>query len=261
MKRFIGILLFLALSTACSTSQEPLMGQILIEKAPAPTAAAAPLTDSALVEDYQSEPDPLLDEIYDLTERRKEDLLTQSGWLHLITRRTNGGAGLFSSDLAESGLYDQDEWLYFDEGGQVTRAVVRVMDASWEPVQVSVMLNGFWHDLSTGAETQSGGVADFTLGLDVYNQAKELVNSDQKLAKGTLYHNCWYIGEQYTIKDGELQRYVVIDPDDATLRELKTFDLSSGSIELVDSVELLKEERVDQPPDEILALFDEVPEQ
>jgi hypothetical protein len=260
MKRLSILLLGLVTLAACSLSPQ---GETQIQAPTQEPSSNTQPTEIPVITPLfptSTPADHLLDEIQELTERRKSDL-SEAGWLHIISRRSAGEGNPVEGAEELTPPYDQHEWLYLDESGQVTRAVVQVVDAVWRPLQTRVMVNGFWHDLSSGAVSQVNSIDDFPLGVGVYDQAKDLVGSDQQLNKQTLYQNCWYIGEQYTISDGKLMRYVVIDPDNAQLRAVKIMDISSGSFKMVDSLEVLKEERVSQPPDEVLAFFSQVPAQ
>ena len=51
----------------------------------------------------------------------------------------------------------------------------------------------------------------------------------------------------------------VIDPAMGNLRALKNWELAVGTIELVSGIDVLKEERVQTPPSEIVSLLEKDP--
>ena len=198
----------------------------------------------------------LMDELQAHTELYRSMMLTEPGWVHLIIRPD----GYDKTDITHTAAERYEEgWYLLDDRAQVHSAVERLVDEKGHTTQTFVFTNGSWRDASNGKVIIRGLPRYFEQGVTYYRQAARLLEKGEKLNSQTIYSNCWYIGEQYTISDGKFLLEVVIDPAMGNLRVLKTWELVDGAIELVSGIDVLKEEHVLKPPAEIVSLLEKDP--
>lgn len=195
----------------------------------------------------------LLQEIYNIVTQRQADLVPSTpGWLHLITRRTNLKVNsLFIGDKS-GGQIQQEQWLLLDSHG-VVRADIRRTLSSQEPEGgFSLWESGEWINTHLATTDTVSSKLPYDPNYEIYNLFDKFVRLGYVLNKSIIYKECWYQGEKYTVSNGQIMHEVLFRPDYHSLRWIKTWDLSSGAIILVDSLEIALEERIPQPPDEIL---------
>jgi hypothetical protein len=183
-------------------------------------------------------------------------MLAEPGWIHLIIRPDGSNTTDITRPEAES--YEEG-WYLLDDQAQVLSAIESLVDERGSIVQTFVFKNGSWWDVSNGETIIRGEPSYFKQGDIFYQQAGRLLEQGETLSSQTIYRNCWYIGEQYTISDGNLLREAVIDPAMGNLRALKTWQRNAKAIELVSGIDVLKEERVTSPPAEMVQLLEETP--
>ena len=198
----------------------------------------------------------LVDEIQGHTELYRSMMLSEPGWVHLIIRPD----GYDNTDITHTEAERYEEgWYLLDDRAQVLSAVERLVDEKGHPTQTYVFTNGSWRDATDGKVVIRGMPMYFEHGDTYYRQAARLQEQGEKLSSQTIYSNCWYIGEQYTISDGIYLLEAVFDPAMGNLKALKTWELAEGAIELVSGIDVLKEERIPTPPAEIVSLLEEAP--
>jgi hypothetical protein len=252
------VLVFLILLTACSRTYTP---------SPTPTPLPEParmpiLTHSVTIDPMEREKETsktlaLLGEIQALTTQRQMDLGSQPGWLYLRMRIAGTKNILFVDWSHQLERYEQEKWLYLDPSGKVLTAVLKILDENQQVLQVSLLKDGRWGNLTLGAESPAEDVATFDVNHGFYTLSAGLVGQGRQMHRDTIYHDCWYQGERYTISDGENYYEAVFNPDRMSLRWLKTWQISEGALVLVDSMEMMIEQRILEPPSDILALLSE----
>jgi hypothetical protein len=198
----------------------------------------------------------LLEEIQTHTTLYRSLMLAEPGWVHLIIRPD--GADQTDVTHTEAESYEEG-WYLLDDKARVLSAIERLVDEKGRTTQAFVFKNGSWWDASNGEMTIRGAPRFFEQGETFYRQAGRLLEQGEKLSSQTIYSNCWYIGEQYTISDGKLLLEAVFDPAMGNLRALKTWEVNEDAIELVAGIDVLKEERVPAPPAEMVLLIEEAP--
>jgi len=201
----------------------------------------------------------LLQELSNLIERHKADFQAKAGWLHLVTRHTVPAEAETSIETTGKSQYTDEEWLLFDEHGITTTAILRSYIEGGQTLRSRILTNGMWRDLTSGSEILPNPVSSFDLSDSFYQNVARLVTSGQQLNKGILYQNCWFIGDKYSISDGEYSHEGVYNPDNGQLRSLASWEISDGKIVLIDSVEVVQEERISQPPSDVLDLLTQNP--
>ena len=252
----VGILTLLFLTGCASTREtEPSPGlqatSILASDQESVLIDAAPLKPVSQVQKSY-----LIEEIRAHTVLYSSVMLAEPGWIHLIIRPD----GTISTDITRPEAESYEEgWYLLDSQAEVLSAIVSLVDERGSTVQIFLYKNGSWWDVSSGETIIRGAPSYFKQGDIFYQQAGRLLEQGEKLSSQTIYSNCWYIGEQYTISDGNLLREVVIDPAMGNLRALKTWQRNDDAIELVSGIDVLKEERVNSPPAEMVQLLEETP--
>jgi hypothetical protein len=195
-----------------------------------------------------------LDEIRNLTSRRRANLVGRAGWLHIQTRITRGGVDPLAAAAPGLAAFDQEEWLNLDAQGRATQALQRFSVDGGPVREVRRLRDGVWQDLTRRSQSAGEEGAAFDPDYGFYALALQLTTQGYALNKSLLYKECWYQGEKYTISDGRRQHEAVYNTGYGQLRWLKTWQIDSqGQITLVDSREILLEERVSQPPEDVLA--------
>jgi len=72
--------------------------------------------------------------------------------------------------------------------------------------------------------------------------AQNRVAEGARLQRQTIYENCWYLSEQYTLVDQNQRVEALFNPDTGKLRRLQVFDLSQKDIRLLWRIDLAVEE-------------------
>lgn len=263
MNRFLYLFgcLMLSFLVACERVQDPLDLQAgAHENGPADSRSAASNDLFALSVSEHASTDPLLKEVHRFIQRRKADLLSEPGWLHLITRQTVGETTALPGDETISSVTEQEGWFFLDEQGQISLAVTRLLDGQGQSDQVRIFQDGAWKFPPASSDFQTNPMDHLWLDFGFYQQAEVLMRQGNQLNRQTLYNNCWYSGEKYSILEGQLLHEALFNPDDGKLRSLKTWKISSNAISLVRHVDVLVDERVAQPPADVLAVLDDQPE-
>jgi len=195
-------------------------------------------------------------EIRDLAAQRRIDLAKEAGWLHIQTRNVQTYPDPLSPFATGLGQFEQDQWLELDGNGQIQMAVRKITDEEGKTLQVSLLKHGSWYNLTLGAQSQAEPPASFDPDYGFEELAARMVQQGYVLNKSLLYKECWYQGEKYTISDGHLMHEAVFNTGYRALRWIKTWLVASnGHVSLVDSLEIMVEERVPKPSADVLALL------
>lgn len=198
---------------------------------------------------------PLL-EIRDLAAQRRVDLAGQAGWLHIQTRNVQTRPDPLSPFATGLTQFEQDQWLELDGNGQIQMAVRKITDEEGKTLQVSLLKRGSWYNLTLRAQSQAETPASFDPNYGFDELAARMVQQGYVLNKSLLYKECWYQGEKYTISDGHLMHEAVFNTGYRALRWIKTWLVApNGHVSLVDSLEIMVEERVTKPSADVLALL------
>jgi hypothetical protein len=257
MKHLLVSIFTLLLLAGCSSSPDP--------NPPTDTQAAPTSTSDQLLLPTELPPlkpinldqkSSLIEEIQAHIELYQSEMLSEPGWVHLIIRPD----GYDKTDVTypEAESYEEG-WYLLDDQAQVLSAIERLVDERGHTTKTFVFKNGSWVDTSNGEVIIRGAPRFFEQGETFYQQVGRLLQQGEKLSSQTIYSNCWYIGEQYTISDGKLLREAVFDPAMGNLKALKTWEINEAAIELVVGIDILKEERVPTPPAEMVTLLEEAP--
>jgi hypothetical protein len=195
----------------------------------------------------------LVEEILAHTELYHALILSEPGWVHLIIRPD----GYDQTDVTHTEAESYEEgWYLLDEQAQVISAIERSVDEKGRTTQTFVFKDGSWYEPTTGEPIIRGAPRFFETGEVFYRQAGRLLEQGEKISSQTIYSNCWYIGEQYTVSDKNYLLEAVFDPAMGNLRALKTWELNEGAIELVSGIDVLKEERVSEPPADLASYLE-----
>ena len=199
----------------------------------------------------------LVQEIRDLAAQNRVELVPSSpGWLHLILRREQPSTDSRAVSTASTSMLQFEQWLSLDAHGQVRVGIQRLLN--YQGSDATFLFGEAWTALPlTGFSSFSSTLPfDPVYGIDTL--VAQLVSQGQTINKSLLYKECWYQGDKYTLSDGQMIHEIVVKPDSHTLRWIKTWQMKAGVITLVDSLEIALEERLPQPPEEILALTSQV---
>jgi len=256
MARTSIIVFVLLVLTACAPSNPTLPAQAsLLDTSTAGSCTASVTSTSPASTTDLPDSTALLKELSALIERHKAGFQANAGWLHLITRHRKPAEDEPSKETTGSTQYTDEEWLLFDDQGITTTAVLRTYNEGGQTLRSRVFINGIWSELTSSGERLPNPVSSFDLSDSFYQSAVRLVMSGQQLNKGILYQNCWFIGDKYSISDGKYSNEGVYNPDNGQLRSVASWDISDGNIVLIDSIEVVQEERISQPPSDVLALL------
>ncbi len=259
MKTFLLVPLCLLILSACSPASPQTQ----------PAGGVTPLLTSLTPGDSSqtsqvSQPESAslsqpLAEVRDLAARRRIDLAKQDGWLHIQTRNVQAHPDPLSPFAPGLSQFIQDQWLALDGNGQIQRAVRKITDESGKTLQVSLLEHGIWYNLTLGAQSQSETSASFDPNFGFDELAARMVQQGYALNKSLLYRDCWYQGDKYTITDGHLTHEAVFNTVYREWRWIKTWLVTpKGDVSLVDSLEIMLEERVPQPSADVLAFLEQV---
>lgn len=196
-----------------------------------------------------------LAEVALMTERWKETLLAETGWLYLRRQIERGpNAGIVWDTLPAR--YLEETWLLLGEKSEVRLAVRQEISEEGQVLQQSLYQNGSWRNLTLGAESKTPSASLLELDYGFTSLAARLHETGAALNRQTLYNNCWYIGEKYMIGEPPYSYAAAFNPDNGMLRQFSTWKVVSGSVLLVEKIDVVAQEKIPQPPDEVLLLID-----
>lgn len=257
MKTWLFLMVGLLCVTACTPVQASIPNPNDIGSQPrAILYSIVPTSTAEIMEPAEGSSAALLQEVSDLSEQRKADLTAAPGWLHLLIRTTRTADNSLSNWWLPPGESEQENWLELDGSGKIITAVNRITKIAGQPDQVILLVDGTWRNLTLGAESPAQEKGPFDPNYGFYELAAQMVQQGHTLNKGILYQECWYVGEKYTIADGRTMQEAVFNPDKRSLRWVKTWHITAGVVKLVESTEIAIEERVAQPPADVLALLE-----
>ena len=197
----------------------------------------------------------LLKEIQDLAAQRQADLVPQApGWLHLILRQFHTKAASLTTSTTSTEPLQLEQWLSLDDHGRVQAKFQRLLNDQSQSVDSIFLSGGSWTNLPLAGFSTTSSTLPFDPSHGLAELVGQLVSQGQTINKSLLYKECWYQGDKYTLSDGQTIYEIVVKPDSHALRWIKTWQINAGVVTLVDSLEIALEERLSQPPDDILAL-------
>jgi hypothetical protein len=195
----------------------------------------------------------LVREVQSLAAQLRAELVPSSpGWLHLIIRREHSSTDSPALSNSSTPVLQLEQWLSLDSQGRVQVGVQRPLD--YQGSDATFLSGGNWLVLPLAGFTSSSSTLPFDPAYGIDTLVAQLVNQGQTINKSLLYKECWYQGDKYTLSDGQTIHEIVVKPDSHALRWIKTWQVNAGVITLVDSLEIALEERLPQPPEDILAL-------
>jgi len=224
-----------------------------------PTPTLSPATPASTEE-------ALLVELYRLNELRRPNLLTGPGWIYVESDRANTeqGGKMLPNGRQVPPQWMEYSWYQVDEQGNVLATITRQIDYSDQIYQEIVTQDGISRNMTfsfanavtvTTAYEPDWGFADAVTQALARGASLSQVENDE--GKFVLL-----LEEADPHRGGKLQRYAAFDPQTGRLFELSTWlDVPCGESELdcgnglMESMTLMIEQRVDQPPADALALL------
>ncbi|MGE5222290.1 MAG: hypothetical protein ACM3PY_07625 [Omnitrophica WOR_2 bacterium] len=230
---------------------------------PGPTAAAAgaftptPCAASQTAQAPAPSPKPdnpelLLNQLKHITDGYRAQMIANPGWLHLITRHSGPqGSDPLQGESADNS-FEQEGWYQLNPQGETLAGAVRRLNTLGLSREIT---GGPWRRIQPGKENQLGLLDSLDAGSDFYQKINQFVNQGASLHKSTLYRNCWYIGEKYTLREGGTLHEAVFNPDNGKLVTLTDWDVSGASVTLIKNIDIVIEERAQQPSADVQALL------
>jgi hypothetical protein len=183
----------------------------------------------------------------------RDSLLDEPGWIHQQQRILLGG-GTLPNGRSIPDPYVMDEWYLVEADGRVRAAVNRMLDEAGEVYQVTVYRDGAWSNLTFGGEVVPDELSyDPTLGV-----LPQAAGAD-RLESGEMYFEGALVGDQYIITNGDTRLEVLLEPGSGKVLSLMTYLIQPGALQFRSSDLIQVQERVEQPPEEILALLEQAP--
>ena len=184
----------------------------------------------------------------------KASLLSAPGWIHQQQRILPGG-GTLPNGRSVPDPYIMDEWYQVDEQGRVSAAVNRMLDEAGEVYQVTVYRYGAWTNLTFGGEPMPDDLT-YDPSRDVLRQAA----GADRLDSGELYFEGSLVGDQFIIIKGDERLEVLLEPGSGKILSLMTYTILPGALQFKSSDLIQVQERLDQPPADILELLGQAPQ-
>jgi hypothetical protein len=208
---------------------------------------------------------PDLSEIEGLLTRRQKKIAGGAGWIHQVIRNYSAGGAAFEPQTHD---YRTESWLQLDYLGNVIASITREISDDGRILQQTVMQEGFVYNDITG---ESVPVQPYALKTDwgLLDSLVQTARSGKQVIREEETINgqpAWvFVFEEYcdpAVDFGDGALVVKLDTRSAVNAEsgaflytelVKTFEDGSQTLVWRQTVET--EERVDLPPDEMLALF------
>ncbi|MFM8320126.1 MAG: TolB family protein [Chloroflexota bacterium] len=199
---------------------------------------------------------PLLGELSELNRQAATALQGRPGWLH-VASRTENWAGAQPASVTQD-----DSWYLLDDQGAPQSWITRQLDEQGQALQVSVMQDGAWRNLSTGESGYAGTQPALALDYGFYAAAAWAVKLGDALQKSTVEYRqpgrLAFNAGVYTIDYGDFRTQVVYDPQTGRGLSISNWRLAAdGQAQLQQTVTTGQVEPVGAPPAEVLALFDQ----
>lgn len=248
MKRISLTVFFILLLEACQPIALPPSGNNPVQPLATPSISMAQ-TPVFIAPEVGSS----LAEVTRLVERWRDSLLAEPGWLYLA-RQIERGDNVSSSWDALPERYLEETWLLLGENSTVQTAVRQESAEAGQVLQQSLYQDGTWRNLTLSAAGESSTSSLLELDYGFTNLAARLNEAGAALNRQTLYNNCWYIGEKYMIGEPPYSYAAVFNPDSGMLRQLAVWEVNSGAVALVSQVNVITQEKISQPPADVLSL-------
>jgi hypothetical protein len=183
----------------------------------------------------------------------KASLLSAPGWIHQQQRILPGG-GTLPNGRSVPDPYIMDEWYQVGMEGKVSAAVNRMQDEAGEVYQVTVYREGAWTNLTFGGDPM---IDDLTYDPSL-NILREAAEAD-RLGSGELYFEGRLVGDQFIIIQGDTRLEVLLEPGSGKILSLMTYTILPDGLQFQSSDLIQVQERLDQPPEDILSLLEQSP--
>lgn len=190
----------------------------------------------------------LLDEVKGYENKRYEDLASGQGWVYRMAR-------YFSKKDGDDILYEKEGWYLLEPWGTIHKAYERVFNLDGQVIEENIFKDGLWKKsgFTTIEFLMNPEINRFDFGFA--NRASQMVLAGSSLSRTTLYENCWYMGELYTLSDGINRLTALYYPDTGKIRKLEAWQLNSEKIESFWTLTLPIEENIEQPPAWVVEFF------
>lgn len=212
---------------------------------------------------------PLLAKLQNLIQHRRTELLNGSGWIYVESDRTNTeqGGQMLPNGRQVPPQYLEYSWYQVDQQGNLLAAITRQIDYSEQIYQEIVTRDGISRNMTFSYEYTA------TLPMAYETDGGFTVAAGEALARGATLSQVeneegrfvLLLEEEDAQRGGKLRRYAAFDPQTGRLLELSTwldvpcedvseYECGAGQVE---GMILLVEQWVDQPPADVLALFNQ----
>jgi hypothetical protein len=212
---------------------------------------------------YQLRPlDPLLAEMVSLTQKWSQTMGTGPGWVHLLTEMDNPNGGVQANGNPAPVWGQWDDWYLIDATGHRINAISRTLDRAGNEDHVTVLRNGFWDNLSDGSRQPDDPTFTMFDRWDdgVIETFAEWIRTGGKIIKSSK-------------QDANDQEVVIFQVTQQNVRETATYAAQTGQLlertlgrqtdgiqenggyKIEERTTNLKQERVNSPPETILALL------
>jgi hypothetical protein len=211
-----------------------------------------------------STPEPavqaLLAELNRLVAQRRTALLNGPGWLYVHIQRTNSAncGSLLPNGAFNPCEIEEHDWYELNAQGEIVTVITRQLDPSGNVFQESVTRGGLTRNLTFGYEITAPLTTTYETDWGFVGHAAAAV------ARGASFtilpdssngmsteHNMYHL-----LVEGEGQWDGLFNPQTGALQVLVTWKPAPDGLEINDSVVIVAEQRVDQPPAEVLSLLD-----
>ncbi len=99
--------------------------------------------------------------------------------------------------------------------------IKRVVNDQGQAGEFSLLPGGAWTYVNLATQNSASSALPFDPNYGIYELFAYLLKQGQTLNKATLYKECWYQGEKYTISDGRIIHEALFKPDNHALRWIK----------------------------------------
>jgi hypothetical protein len=198
----------------------------------------------------------VLTDLQNLNQLRSRTFFQGPGWVHLHSREIfEESLGTLPDGTVIPAEYQMDEWYQMDENGLVVRAVSRQMDLSGDILQISLLKDGRWTNLTTRESWEQPPFELQPLDYAFSDLALSAAKTGKSLTRQAVNFEGSYVGDQYLIQDGEVRWESVYDPATGKQLNFLTWQVLPEGLQLISSVVIETLENVQSPPAEILELL------
>jgi len=228
-------------------------------------ATAAEVTEAPFPLLSVSQVYPGLAEIETLLAKRQKEIISGAGWIHQVIREYSARGAYLAENTKD---FTTETWVQVDYQGNVIASITRVTTDDGRPLQLAITRDGQSYNFTTG----EGGAAqpypvrtDWGL-LDALTEKARAGRTVTRADETINGRKAWVFifKDNYdtpiNFGDGKnvtrLENRMAVDAESGAYLSselIKYFEDGSQSLDSQQTV--VSEERVDQPPDDALALF------